>query len=169
MVAVDVGTIASVATALAVVVALVFGVLQVRLQSGQRRDLAQAEMLRGMLTPQFLAAVDLIQNVADDAPVEVFLHDAELRRAFYLLDFNFEAVGWMVHEGVLPLHSVDALFGGIVRLAWRKGRRFVEHDRASTGAPSRGEWTQWLYERMEEDPAPGKREGAHVAFREWRR
>jgi hypothetical protein len=30
-----------------------------------------------------------------------------------------------------------------------------------------GEWFQWLAERMEQYPAPGKAQGAAAAFRDW--
>ena len=31
-----------------------------------------------------------------------------------------------------------------------------------------GEWYQWLAERIDEYPAPGKTVGAPVAFKDWR-
>jgi hypothetical protein len=31
-----------------------------------------------------------------------------------------------------------------------------------------GEWFQWLAEQLEAHPAPGKAEGAHLVFKDWR-
>lgn len=160
--------IGGIATAIAVVIALVFGIAQVRLQAAQRRDLAAAEVVAPMLTPEFLAAFDRVVQLPDDADPGLFRDDEALRRALLQVDFTFETAGAMVHARILPLHEVDRMIGGAVRLSWRKARRYVEVERERLGSPSRGEWWQWLVERMNEDPAPGKEEGAHVAFREWR-
>lgn len=78
-----------------------------------------------------------------------------------------EAAGLRVFECVLPLHLVDRQMGGMARVDWRKVRRYVEAERAS-GYVNVGEWWQWLVERMELDPTPGKTRGTHVAFRDWR-
>lgn len=161
--------IGGIATAIAVLIALVFGVVQVRLQAAQRRDLATAEVLSAMLTPEFLSAIDMLLELPDDAAPAAFRDDPALRRALLQVDFTFETAGAMVHARTLPLHEVDRLIGGVVRETWRKARRYVVEERERRSSPTRAEWWQWLVERMEEDPAPGKREGAHVAFRGWRR
>jgi hypothetical protein len=39
----------------------------------------------------------------------------------------------------------------------------------TAGASALAEWFQWLAERLEEDPAPGKAQGAWVAHEAWKR
>lgn len=161
--------IGGVATAIAVVIALVFGVVQIRLQAGQRRDLASAQILANMLTREFVEAIELVLALPDDAPADLVRDRPEVRKAVVQLDFAFEALGTMVHARLLPLHDVDRLMGNLLRASWRRARAFTDAERERLGEPSRGEWWQWLVERMDEDPAPGKAQGAHVAFRAWRR
>lgn len=160
--------IGGVATALAVVIALVFGLAQMRQFARQRIDAVAMQLLGSMLTPEFLVAYDRVIMLEDDTPAATIRDDEALRHAVLHLDFAFEEAGAMVFERILPLHFVDRQLGGMARATWRKSRVFVMAERAHANASS-GEWWQWLVERMEEDPAPGKREGAHVAFRSWRR
>lgn len=168
MAALDLGAIASLATAVAVVVAVVFGIVQVRLQAAQRRDLATMEMLRGMLTREFAEALDRVFSLPDGARPEDVRADAELRKAILLIDFTFESAGVMIHDRLLDLHETDKLMGGLVRIVWRKLGPFIEDERRLQGSPSRGEWMQWLAEQLHEHPVPWKAQGAHVAFRGWR-
>ena len=44
-------------------------------------------------------------------------------------------------------------------------RAWVESERAVTQNVNVGEWCQWLYELLEANPDPGKKQGAHVAYR----
>jgi hypothetical protein len=64
---------------------------------------------------------------------------ATLRGAVLQLDFVFETAGVMVHDGVLPPHTPKS-----------------ERERMNRQAA--GEWWQWLVERMDKDPAPGRKE-----------
>lgn len=168
MAAPDLSTIANVATAATVLTALVFGVLQMRQNAAQRREFAAVDALNKMLSPEFLASLDAILQLPDDARPEQMRDDVPLRRAFLLVDYTIEAVGVMVHERMVPLLVLDRMIGGVVRIGWKKVRPFVEAERHRVGRPNPGEWWQWLVERMQEHPAPGKAEGAHIAFRAWR-
>lgn len=159
--------IGGVATAAAVIFAVVFGVVQYRQFEKQRRQAAANAYLANLTTPQVLQAVLRIMRLPDDAPAEQIASDAQLSHDVVSLGMAIEGVGCFVHARTADLHDVDRMMGGFVRSAWRKVRPFAEQQRASW--PNFGEWWQWLVERMDEDPAPGKQEGAHVAFRSWRR
>jgi hypothetical protein len=45
---------------------------------------------------------------------------------------------------------------------------FVELDRARQGRQNVYEWWQWLAERLAEDASESKRQGAHIAFADWK-
>lgn len=159
--------IGGVATAVAVVLALVFGLAQIRQAERARRQAVTTQMLTNLLAPHVIEALERLMRLPDDAPPETFRDDAELRQAFLAFGFAVEAMGLLVYERTADLQAVDRQMGGIVRTSWRKVRRYVQAERATW--PSMGEWWQWLVERMDEDPAPGKAQGAHVSFRDWRR
>lgn len=65
----------------------------------------------------------------------------------------------------LPATAAPRTVGGWVRGSWTRLRRWVEAERAESRNPNVGEWWQWLYERLEADPDPGKAQAAHVAYR----
>jgi hypothetical protein len=61
------------------------------------------------------------------------------------------------------------MVGGWVRGTWRRLGRWVEAERVDKRSPNVGEWWQWLYEQLQDDPDLGKAQGAHIAYRERRR
>jgi hypothetical protein len=70
----------------------------------------------------------------------------------------------MVFENVVDHQMLDRMVGGWVRGTWRRLRVWVESERVENHNPNVGEWWQWLYERLEADPDPGKARGAHIAY-----
>jgi hypothetical protein len=62
---------------------------------------------------------------------------------------------------------VDHLCGGYVRASWKRVRPIVLAQRENVG-PMFGEWYEWLANRIDQFPAPGKDVGAPVAFKDWR-
>ncbi|HLF17172.1 MAG TPA: hypothetical protein VI796_07065 [Candidatus Thermoplasmatota archaeon] len=165
----DIGVLADVATAVAVVAAVAFGIAQFRQQDRNRREAAAIDFVRAFQTPEFRRAWTQVLDLPEDADPQEIQRRPEIRDAAHAVDIAMESWGLLVFKDVVDLHSVDHLAGGSVRQAWRRLRRFAEEERRRRGEPSYAEWFQWLAERMEEDPAPGKSEGAHVAFRRWRR
>jgi len=160
--------IGGIATAVAVFIALVFGIAQVRLQAAQRRETATTVTVGEFLQPGLVESADLILQLEDDADPAAITSNERIRRAVLHVNFAIEYLGAYVYDGTLDLHSVDRFIGGFVRVGWRKLRRYMDAERARLGTPNIGEWWQWLVERLDEDPAPGKALGAHVAFRKWR-
>lgn len=159
--------IGGVATALAVIVAVIFGYAQYRQAELQRRQAATHEYLANFTKRESVDAIQRMMQLPDAAPPEILERDETLRRDIIAMAFAIESVGALVYSRTVDLHEVDRVAGGFIRDGWNKVKPFVEHQR--TTWPSLGEWWQWLVERMEQDPAPGKSVGAHVAFRDWKR
>lgn len=159
--------VAAVASALTVVVALVFGTLTIRQWQRTRYLSAAAEMVHTLLTAEFTRSIARVLELPERAPVGS-ISTPELLHAVFVVTHGFESLGVLVFHRLLPLHLVDHLVGGYVRSSWKRLKPHVESQRAVLGITV-GEWFQWLAERLEEDPAPGKLLGAHVAHRAWRR
>ncbi|MEA3167029.1 MAG: hypothetical protein QOJ26_1913 [Thermoplasmata archaeon] len=163
-------TIAALSTALAVVTALAFGIVQVRHQNQRRREELALDALHAVLAPDVLSAVQIVLDLPDGVgQKELVKQPADVRAAIATVDFNLEAIGWMVHRRMVDLHDLDDLMGGVVRALWAKLAGLASERRASLGRPNDLEWLQWLAERMAEDPSPGKAQGAHVTHADWRR
>lgn len=165
----DIGTIANLATALTLIAALVFGVLQVRHAREERRHAAAAQVIHNMQAQEVARPTRAIMNLPADIAAERIVNDVELRATADQAILFYEGWGVMVHSRLVDLHAIDRAGGGAVRGSWRRLRPYIEWHRKTNNDPSFGEWFQWLAEQMERDPAPGKAEGAHVAFRSWRR
>ncbi|HEV8324796.1 MAG TPA: hypothetical protein VG389_24475 [Myxococcota bacterium] len=160
-------TIAAYASALTVLVGVTFGVLTLRQWRRTRYLAAAAELVHTIQTPEFTHAIGLVMALPERADVLAVQADPACVTAIHAVAHVFESLGVLVFYRLLPLHLVDQLLGGYLRASWRRVQPYVEMRRTAVGAMF-GEWFQWLFERMEEDPAPGKAVGAPVAHRSWK-
>jgi hypothetical protein len=159
--------VAPIATSLTVVLALVFGTLTIRQWQRTRYLTAAAELVRTMQTAEFTRSIARIVELEVNADPKALLADREVMAAFYAVSHVFESLGVLVYHRLLPLHLVDHLCGGYVRASWKRVRPIVISRRETLGAMF-GEWYQWLAERIDEYPAPGKDVGAPIAFKDWK-
>ena len=159
--------VVAIAPLLAVGVALLFGTLTIRQWQRTRYLTAAAELVRTMQTAEFTRAIALIVDLPEGGDGKVLSKDREVMAAFYAVSHVFESLGVLVYHRLLPLHLVDHLCGGYVRASWKRMQPVVAERRAALGATF-GEWYQWLAERIEQYPAPGKEVGAPVAFKDWK-
>ncbi len=162
---IDLMTAAEVVTAFAVVIGVVFGLVQLRQANRNRRDLAAVDIVRTVQTQEVRLAVRHIFSLPEDADPDTIRNDPEVLAAALAVDSACEMWGCMVFEGVVDHHALDRMVGGWVRGTWTRLRVWVESERVETRNVNVGEWWQWLYELLEADPDPGKKSGAHVAFR----
>ena len=140
----DLPTIASFAEASAVIVAVVFGMVQLRQLNAQRRREAAFALMHSIQSPQMLLGI-LIINRLQNAPAKTGI-DA--------LPENDQV-------------DVTALYSGTLQQSWRKLQRYVEELREATARPTRWEWFQWLAERMQERESNAPPVPAHVQHRKW--
>jgi hypothetical protein len=155
------------ASLIAVLVAIVFGTLTLRQWQRARYLAAAAELVHTIQSEHFNLAIGRVVALPEAAPAERIRADPELAAAATAVGHAFESLGVLVFHRVLQLHLVDHLVGGYIRSSWVRLKPYVEARRSDVGAMF-GEWFQWLAERLEEYPAPGKRDGAHLAFRHWK-
>lgn len=161
----DAATALDVATTSAIVLGVVFALAEVRHAVRDRRDHAAVDIVRTVQTQEVRRAVERVLNLRSGAD----RGDPILLEAALAVDSACEMWGSMVYEGVVDHHMLDRMVGGWVRGTWSRLGRWVEAERVDKRNPNIGEWWQWFYERLEADPDPGKRQGAHVAYRGIRR
>lgn len=164
----DLATLANLATALAVVTGVVFGVLEVRAARRERQERAALSVVATLMTPEWLRSVVLVQALPDEVAPEVLEADRAQLDAAQAVGILLEGLGYSVFCGVVPLRTVDELLGGSVRVAWRKLRAYVEHERRRSGSQKSWEWVQWLAERLEEERRLEDLQPAYLAHRDWR-
>lgn len=165
----DLSALSNVAQALAVIFAVVFGVIQVRQIRGQRRREAALALMQSLQTRDMLEAL----LVLDSLPEGLSRYELEERLGDRFISVQallgtWESLGILVFRGETTLDLVDDFYSGTIVHSWRKLRRLVEDVRAETGRDTRWEWFQWLSERMIERETARPPIPAHVEYRGWR-
>jgi hypothetical protein len=165
----NVGTIANIAQAIAVIVAVAFGIHQVRSLSAARRREAAFALMQSLQTPQMLRGILLIDRMHDGLTLDQFnaLPDDQKESVVGLLGI-WESLGILVFQREVTLDVVDDFYSGTILQSWRKLGRYVQDLRHETGRETRWEWFQWLAERMAERESSAPPAPAHVAHRDWR-
>ena len=163
--ALDVATVVNGVSAVAIVVGVVFAVVQLRQSDRDRRDAAAVTVVGTVQTQEVRQAVRMILELPDRVDPEVVRSDPTLLDAALAVDSACEMWGSMVYEGVVDHQMLDRMVGGWVRGTWSRLSLWVETERTELDSPNVGEWWQWLVEILEDDPDPGKKLGAHVAYR----
>jgi len=165
----DLGTIAELVSAAAVVVGLLFAGVQLRqfrrvqereaglvlLRSYQTRTLARG-MLIVFALPDGLSKAQIEARVGEDMTT------------LYAMMMVWEGLGPLVQRGQLEMGMVDDFFSGPIAFSWRKLRHYVIDQRAELGRGTLWEWFQWLAERMQEREAATPPVPAHIEHRGWK-
>lgn len=165
----DLATLANLATSLAVIVALALGLLQWRQFERKRREAGAFEAIHALQSPEFIRAMSVLASMPEGlALAQVRALGRETVQAIEQAGTVIETLAVMIHRGTVDITIVDDIYGAFIRMSWRKARPYCEEVRKEMGNANFGEWWQWLAERIEELDRPGKRLGAHVAYRGWR-
>jgi hypothetical protein len=133
---------------IAVLVGVVFGLIELRQIKRQREVQAGAAMLQSLQTPDTGSTMLLLVGLPDDLPGG----DLKARLgsefdAVVALASMFESLGPLVARGHVPIDIYADYYRGATVVCWRKIRRYVEEQRAG-GWSNLFEWFQWLAEQM---------------------
>lgn len=148
----------------ALVAGIIFALAQLRQATRSRRDYAAAEVIRTAQTHDVRLAVARVLALPLDVEPGIIRADPSLLQAALAVDSVCEMWGSMVYEGVIPHRMLDRMVGGWVRGTWLRLRRWAAAERIDYN-PNAAEWWQWLYDLLEDDPDPGKAQGAHITYR----
>ena len=135
----------------AVVIAIVFGITQIRQFQQQRLDAAALELMRTLQDREFTHAFRLIYPITGSVDGDALrILGPEHEDAAISLGARLEAMGLLVFRGSIPIDLVEEMIGGTAILLWRQLRPWVEQLRAEKKHELLFEWFQWLAERMDE-------------------
>jgi len=166
----DLSTLANVATALTVLTAVGFGLLESRRARHERSERAAFAAVQAILTPEWMKSMIIVHNLPDGSGASQIESDSHVLAAVQAVGMTLEGLGYAVYARIVPLRVVADLMGGTVRLAWRKVRPYVEEERRRTGSQKTFEWFQWLATQLERH-SPGKTNletGAYEAYQDWK-
>ena len=162
-------TLANLATAVTVIVGVIFGLIEARRIRREREDRAALEAVHVLLTPAYMDSFLLVQAIPDGATAEEIEADPRILHAARSAGIVIEGLGFAVFQRIVPLSVVDDLASGSVRVMWRKLRPYAEAERARSSQKT-FEWFQWLAEQLEkyEKGKTSLKKGAHEVFRDWK-
>jgi hypothetical protein len=153
--------------AVAVVVGVVFGLLQLHQLRVQREAQGAAEMLRSLQTTLTARAALLMYELPSDLSTAEF--KAKLGDDFAAVSglmATFESLGPLVARGHIPIDVYADYYRGATVVCWRKAQRYVDEQRAA-GWSNLFEWFQWLAERMDERAPMSSDVPAQIKYRSW--
>jgi hypothetical protein len=152
----------------AVVLGVLFGLVQLRQLRYQREIQAGIEILHPLQAPAVVGAVMTIYSLPDGLVGEQ-LHQ-ELGDRFEpvmgVLGL-FESLGPVIARGLLPIEIYADIYRGATQICWKKMQPYVE-DRRRHGWPLLFEWVQWLAEQMEARADLASDVPAFERFKAWK-
>lgn len=157
-------TVANFAIAASAVIALAFGVLQVRLANRDRRERLTIEIIRGFQTREFSEQMMGLRD--DPPPTEAGAWEAldpRRRNEFVQFTQEMEMLGLLVYDGAIDLDLVERTLGNFVVTAWTGFKPGIERLRVTTSDPYLAEYFQWLAERVDERMRTAPRTPAYAA------
>lgn len=143
--------IANLALTLSLIVAIIFGIAQVRAAARDRRERLTLETLRNFQTREFAELIYYI-NSRDvlDSRNEMTALSANEQVIFIQFAQEMESLGILVAEKYIDIDLVDKTLGSFVTTSWEKYKNLFFDIREKTNDPFLAEYFQWLAERLDE-------------------
>jgi hypothetical protein len=140
--------IANVSLALSVVVAVVFGIAQIRGAARDRKTNVTLDALRTFQTREFSELLYFVmsKNMPSSRDEMQALSETD-RIKFTQFSQQMESLGMLVASDLISLSIVEKTLGAWVTLAWKKYEPVFNEIRSFD--PYMGEYFQWLAERIE--------------------
>lgn len=166
---IDLATLLSLVSAIAVVGALIFAGLQVRTANRVRTDQAAVTVIQTTQSSNWIESLELIATLPENAEPELVDKAGKAMEAA-LLSFNIrlETIGYMVYCRIITLKAVDDLIGGVIMVYWSRAAKWMQRYREATNNPKIGEWSEWLVDRLNNRGTRVERGPAHVIHGSWR-
>jgi len=143
--------IANIALALSVVVALIFGIAQVKAAQRDRRERLTLETLRIFNTREFAELIHRMRVLDMPKTQEAFTHLPDADQVMLIQGSQqMESLGMLVYEKYIDLDLVDKTIGSFVSLTWEKYKPMFEDMRTNLPDPYLGEYFQWLAEQVDQ-------------------
>jgi hypothetical protein len=143
--------ITNIALALSAIIALVFGIVQVKAATRDRQDRLTLEALRNFNTREFSELMNYV-TVHDIPPTHEDWQKLPASEGIIITQFaqEMESLGILVAERLINIDLVDKTIGSLVSIAWEKYKVMTLDSREKRSDPFLCEYFQWLAERIAE-------------------
>ncbi len=143
--------LANLALTLSFIVALIFGIAQVRAAAHDRRERLTLEALRNFQTREFAELISFINNNELPSTREgMRALPAEDQTRLIQFAQEMESLGILVAERYINVDLVDKTLGSFVASSWEKYKPMFEDIRRTSPDPFLAEYWQWLAEQIDD-------------------
>jgi hypothetical protein len=141
--------IANIALALSLIVAVIFGIAQVRAAARDRKERLTLETLRNFQTREFAELIQFV-TTASFPKTQEEMDSLPVNQQTMLIQFSqqMENLGMLVAENLIDLELVDKTLGNFVTTSWKQYKILFSKIRERD--PYLGEYFQWLAEHIDE-------------------
>jgi hypothetical protein len=165
----ELGLVFQIISTTAVILGIIFGILNLRNFQAMRKREAAILMLNSFQTHEFVRGLLLVfdlpsgvdQQVIDKLPREDFL-------SLYMVLGTWERLGILVYRREIPMDLVDDAYSGPILISWQKLEPYIRQFRDQVQRDTGFEWFQWLAERMLEREQTASAIPAYLANRNWK-
>ena len=163
-----VADVLNIASTIALIGALVFAALQVRVSNRMRAEQAALAIVEAIQSEGWSHSLSVIIHLPNGiAPEDIDARGPACTQAIEDYGVRIETVGYMVFRGIIAIETVEELLGGAITLFWSRIKPWAERDRELSASQRQFEWVQWLAERLEEGRSGRTAEPAYVKYRHW--
>jgi hypothetical protein len=143
--------IANIALAVSAVIALVFGIVQVKSATRDRRERLTLEALRNFNTREFAELMNYV-TAHHIPPTHEKWQKLPAGEGIMITQFaqEMESLGLLVAEQLINIDLVDKTIGSLVSVTWEKYKLMIRDSREKRPDPFLSEYFQWLAERIDE-------------------
>ena len=155
--------IANVALTLSFIVALVFGIAQVKAAARDRRERLTLDALRNFQSREFAELINYVTRMR--LPQTIKEHQSlPENEQILLIQFGqeMESLGMLVAERVIDLNLVDKTLGSFVSTSWKRLKALYSDFRVKNNDPFLCEYFQWLAEQVDKRMTQKPREPYYI-------
>ena len=154
--------ITNIALTLSFIVALVFGIAQVKAAARDRRERLTLETLRNFQTREFAELINFITS-RDMPSNRKEMEALPVNEQIMFIQFGqqMESLGMLVAERFINIDLVDKTLGSFVTTTWEKYKILFLDIREKAPDPFLGEYFQWLAEQIDERMRKNPRKPFH--------
>ena len=146
-----IAVIANLALTLSLIVAVVFGIAQVKAAARDRKERLTLDTLRNFQTREFAELIHYITaHTMPSTRKELESLPANEQVIFIQFGQQMESLGLLVAEKLINIDLVDKTLGSFVTTSWEKYKAMFLDIREKQPDPFLGEYFQWLAEQIDE-------------------
>jgi hypothetical protein len=145
-----VALIANIALTLSLIVAVIFGIAQVKTANKDRRERLTLDTLRSFQTREFAEMLHYISKTKVPTSANDWSKWTEDDQvSFVHLSQQMEAIGLLLAERLISIDLLDKTLGSFISSTWEKCQPLILDLRENHQDPFLSEYFQWMAEQIE--------------------